>query len=219
MRRSAALAITCFLLLGIATAKEAAKSDDQHVLESEAAPLFAQSAFAHGYLHGYEEGFHAGDQDFQNGHIKSAAEHLKQASIPSGSGPGSEHKPFRSGYQYGFQAGYNDSVAGRDFRALDLLRTVADDLEMPLPPRVIKGAMAFAPLSVTGGAGEFDSAFSTGYLSGLQYTRENSKPIGDFKYVLGFCMSDSHGKVGPAYCDAYVRGFRVGYADGTASKN
>jgi hypothetical protein len=214
MRRAAHFAVILVLLLGFARAKSGVEREQY--LDDQAEPLFAQSAFARGYLHGYEDGFHSGDQDYQLSQIQPPTERLKQMRHLGSSALGSDRKSFQNGYARGFEAGYADNVAGRSFRAITAIRAAAEDLEMPLPPRVLKGAMAFVPMSATGGSGEFDQAFAAGYEAGLEYTQKNSRPIRDSSYVMSVCMAGDLGKVGPSYCDAYSRGFNLGYDDGQA---
>ena len=211
--------LAAYLMLGPAFAEQHEEKELAEYLDDQAQPLFLQSCFARGYLHGYEDGFHAGNEDYQFAQPKQPDTRLRQQSeqAPKGT-PGSDRRSFHAGYANGFMAGYNDSVSGNTFRALGEIRAAAENLEAPLPPPALKVGLAFAPMSATGGAGEFDRAFSAGYVAGFDYTQENSRPINDFTYILSFCMSGKLGKVGPSYCDAFARGFRLGYNDGQLRK-
>src|SRR6266478_9941690 len=65
---SGSLVVLLGALLPIAVAQQqissAIPNADYHLLQDAAKKIYAMSAFAHGHRHGYEEGFHAGDEDY-----------------------------------------------------------------------------------------------------------------------------------------------------------
>src|SRR5438270_9733174 len=108
-------ALKTFVLLLSATAIAAAQNDF-HLSKDPNRQIYLNSAFAHGHRHGYEEGFHTGDEDYQL--RKPAA--LEQK-LPKNKGYRKEFgdkASYLQGYETGFRAGYADSYSGRAFRLL-----------------------------------------------------------------------------------------------------
>jgi ribosome modulation factor len=112
----------------------------------------------------------------------------------------------RKGYEQGFHEGYQDSVAGRSFRAVDAFRAASRTL-----------TTFGAPASDR----DFDRALRDGYFAGVAYTAAHSaQPIIDFNYVSSFCAKNygrsakQNRTASPNSCAAYTAGFEVGYADG-----
>jgi len=188
-------------MLVLAAAVALAATDPEAHMNDRAGPLCARSPFAHGYLHGYEDGFHYADLDIHMGRVNGAP-HSRKGGHPEKAVPSADAVSFRSGYAEGYQAGYSDGIGGREFRAIAELRAAAADLE---------AEAAVAPAG-------FDRGFASGYASGRQYTARNDAPINDFTYVLGYCLASATDNPGPGYCDAYTRGFRLGYNDGALQR-
>lgn len=164
-----------------------------------AAGLIRYSTFAHGYLHGYQAGFHAGDADFHVARVRSLRE-LRWTDRTAGYrrdfGP---RATFRDGFRQGFVVGYQDSVAGRDFRGFRLLAasTVADAVR----PR------------------DFDHGFEDGYKTGQKRGTGDLDADADFDPELRSCPARP-GRDGrlpassQAYCAGYRSAYRLGYSDG-----
>ena len=192
---TAVFAFAMLLAVGLTAA-----TDPEAHMNDAAGSLCARSAFAHGYLHGYEEGFHNADLDIHMGRINNPIlENSHKPPHPDKDGSSSDPASFRAGYTEGYKSGYSDGISGRAFRAIVELRAAAADLR---------------PANGPG----FDRGFASGYASGRQYTSENVAPINDFNYVLGYCLASANGDPGPGYCDAYTRGFRLGYDDGALQR-
>ena len=191
------------MLLAAAMAPASAADSDSH-MNDQSGPLCARSSFAHGYLHGYEDGFHEADQDIHMGRGNASMPPPQKAWRAGKSAPDGDRASFRKGYTQGYSAGFNDGISGRGFRAISELRIAAADLEAP--------SLASPP------AIGFDRGFATGYTAGRLYTAKNAAPIHDFNYVMGYCLASAGGNPGPGYCDAYTRGFRVGYDDGALQR-
>ena len=105
-------------------------STDSHLQDYPGAALYRQSAFAHGFIHGYEDGFHFGDEDYQ---LARPARELKTTpefhSADGGyRGAYGDKELFRQGYREGLESGYQDSYRGIAFRAISVGRAVAQDL-------------------------------------------------------------------------------------------
>src|SRR5437868_3557115 len=85
---------------------------ERHLQPTSTGALFSNSAFAHGYRHGYDEGFHVGDLDIHMG--RSARLIMKAGEFRQ---PGREYNDafgskqlFHEGYQAGFHSGYSDAL-------------------------------------------------------------------------------------------------------------
>lgn len=184
----------------LATVPLLAESKTDPHLTDTAAALYQRSAFAHGYLHGYEQGFHLGDLDIQMGHFLPGvrAHHDER--------PDSHYRPafgdrdlFNEGFKLGLRSGYADSIGGHEFRAIAELRKVA-------------GGLAAEAISRP-----FDQAFYEGFLSGQRQGATDTRVLTDFTGIGSSCLktrakADDHEQ----YCDGYSRGFQLGYGDGHA---
>src|SRR5215470_5980325 len=92
--RLAALAVML-----LAAAWMAAGTDPEAHMNDPAGPLCARSAFAHGYLHGYEEGFHNADLDIHMGRISNQqASSSHKAPRPEKDAAMADSASFRAGY-------------------------------------------------------------------------------------------------------------------------
>ena len=167
---------------------------DKHAIDDSARPLCERSAFAHGYMHGYEDGFHQADLDIHLARRQRPFADMKPYRNASASyEPGFGDKNFyQHGYRAGFQQGYEDAQSGSAFRGLQQVRDAAAG---PFPEGM--------PSSK-----EFDIAFAHGYEAGrVQGTY--ARPVSSICPVA---------ERGEAFCDAYARGFRMGLSDGSATR-
>src|SRR5258708_7028403 len=100
-------------------------------LQDRAAVLCQRSNFALGYLHGYEGGFHAADQDLQLGHVSTGIKSRLDARdlSPRSRMPIGDQGLYITGYRQGAEAGYADAIGEREFRAITELRQAADGLD------------------------------------------------------------------------------------------
>lgn len=164
-----------------------------------AADLVRRSTFAHGYLHGYEAGFHAGDADFHAVRMRTPRQ-LREINRPVGYQPEfGPRESFRSGFHEGFLAGYEDSIAGRDFRGFQIAADFADS--DPSFPK------------------DFDLGVAEGYREGERLGSEDLQADSDFDPEQAACPAkpDRDGPLpaySEAYCSGYVSGYRLGYRDG-----
>ena len=166
-----------------------AQSLDSHIISDPAAPLYQRSSFAHGYRHGYEEGFHAADIDYHMGRdpqLLSCSEKRVSGTVsPKVKGYDrhfGDKINFYSGYEHGYIAGYTDSFNGRKFRALDLHMAALKD----------------AP--IFGDGRDFDAGFGDGYRTFSFHAQVAS-------------TEDKCPKNSATYCDGFQRGVAFGKAD------
>jgi hypothetical protein len=106
----------------------------------------------HGYVHGYEEGFHIADLRLYAPRYAFNPPELDKKDEKAYRPEFGEKKFFRSGYRYGFGSGYADGMAGRKFRALELIR---DSLTDSLDPKAFR-------------ADNLDRGLSMGYFAGRE---------------------------------------------------
>ncbi len=191
--------VAAWLAIVLAIICVGARAGEDRDLSGPAASLLKSSAFAHGYLHGYEAGFHIGDFDFHVDHIRDDKD-LSELNNASGyrASFGSRER-FRSGYREGFRAGYADSTGMRDFRAYAMLEQLSPATTVAQPK-------------------VFDEGFQDGYLAGRSRGTADLEADGDFDAVAASCPAEAanhakHADLSDSYCDGYRRAFRIGYTD------
>ena len=219
-----------------------AETPDPHYASPRIAPLVRQSAFVHGYLHGYEEGFSIADLDLQMGRAPRNPGKMREARAAfryrSEFGP---RGSFEAGFHQGLRVGYADGMAGRAFRAVDQIQRVMQleaDARPVTPPVAPPKPMVPHISAVLDGvasryvvppakpprqepspaphASVFDQGFSSGYGSGQQ------QGLADARISLPSASLRSTCPPGPPashssrqeFCTAYVRGYALGYSDG-----
>ncbi len=184
------------------------QSPDRHLTSDSARPLYEKSAYAHGYIHGYEEGFHAADMDIHMGRGERPLTVLKEYR----NSDGGYHQEFgdkgffRLGYKQGFREGYSDSISGGQFRAIGETGKASEGL-------------TDSPGARPAGR-DFDKSFARGYDAGRERGTNSSNQSPDFEYAANNCQVQNpsrHGKRSQD-CDAFVRGFTLGFSDGVASR-
>lgn len=173
------------------------------MIDAVAAPLYAQSCFLHGYIHGYEEGFHNGDIDLQFAHgfrdVNTLGDYKKVKGYQHSFG---QKDDFEQGFRQGFRVGYIDAVSGRSFRAVQLLRSAADGLQLSQWPSGEKGA--------------FESGVLDGYTAGKKEGLHDGRTATAFRPGAPGCtpLDRGYSATDPAYCQGFQRAFLIGYSDG-----
>jgi flagellar biosynthesis/type III secretory pathway protein FliH len=141
-----------------------AAQNDYHLSQDPNRQVYLSSAFAHGHRHGYEEGFHAGDEDYQ---LRRPA--TLQQKLPKDRGYRREFGDrdfYMRGFETGFRAGYADSYSGKAFR---LVRWFGAE------------SSAIQKAQVQG----FDQGVAAGYTAGFK----NADSIADSESVAGLQKS------------------------------
>ncbi len=175
---------------------------DWHVnSDLRARVLFCKSAFVHGYMHGYEQGFHVADIDLNFARNPRDPERIDEYRNPAGYRRqfGDRHV-FEKGYREGFRIGYSDGTNERAFRAIDQARAaaagLADDVDVK-PSKI------------------FDEGFSAGYRLGSGIGLRDGRRGTQFRNAAARCDAKvSSSSPDGEYCAGYARGYRFGYADG-----
>jgi flagellar biosynthesis/type III secretory pathway protein FliH len=192
---------TVTLLLFVCVAAQAQR-DDWHMFSRD---VFVKSVFAHGYMHGYEQGFHNGDVDLQMGRsyrdVKVQQEYKKPVGYLDQFG---DRHLFDSGYRVGFLVGYTDCLAGRNFRAAQLLNP-------PHQAQYTRETVRFDP--------SFDRAFRDGYEIGQRQGLADGRISEVSRADSSNCQVQTGQNEKTAdYCAAFHDGYQLGYSDGFANQ-
>lgn len=193
-------------LLGLALWSCWAVAGECQHLTSERGALYQRSAFAHGYIHGYELGFHWGNMDLQLARaprdIPKSEEYrngAKEYRAQFGS-----RNDYRTGYRDGLLVGYTDARSDHAFRAIDEARIATAHLDA-------KNAAAAG----SGSRNHFESGFMDGYHAGALQGVGDGRNRADYRPGQAQCNGAPQGApLDDAYCGGYVRGFAFGYSDG-----
>lgn len=182
---------------------------DRHLSSDPAHVLYTKSAYAHGYIHGYEDGFHNADLDIHMGRGERPLSVMKDFRESDGgyrADFGDKHY-FRLGYKQGFREGYSDAIRGGQFRAIDQTEKAAAGISAVRPGDLRRQ--------------DFDQAFSAGYDAGRDSGMNSSGYVPDIEHTTNLCESRlprSEAAHPGEYCDAFLRGFTLGFDDGQASR-
>jgi hypothetical protein len=198
------LAITTLTVVGITSAMS--QTADRHLNAAHTQALYRRSTYAHGYMHGYEDGFHNADIDIHMGRGERQISQIKEfRDCTDGYRPDfGDKKFFKLGYQQGFREGYSDSIRGVEFRAVAETRKIAEGINVNPPAKFSER--------------DFDRAFSSGYDAGRDAATNGSKV--EYPDTTNLCdskMSRSEAQK-QDYCDAFGRGYSLGFSDGQTSR-
>ncbi|HWC19726.1 MAG TPA: hypothetical protein VG498_22120 [Terriglobales bacterium] len=165
---------------------------DPHLQPNPVGALLLNSSFAHGFRHGYDEGFRAGDLDVQMGRsprLTVKPSQSRQAGHEYKRAFGNKES-FQQGYETGFKDGYSDAMAGLDYRASERAHRAAVGLTDALAP-------------------SRRPAFDEGFASGYRSAQSSSAPqmILSPDYVLRYCESTLLGRHPVEYCSGFSRGY------------
>ncbi len=188
------------LFLTLAAACYASDAPDWHVSRNaRASALFRRSAFVHGYMHGYERGFHAAGLDLNFARQRQNPEKMSECREAAGyKHEFGVRQFFEKGFREGCRVGYTDGVSERTFRALDQARAAAVGLDQdearPKPSKT------------------FDEGFAAGYRAGSGVGLRDAGRGVPLRDAAGPC-DESGSARSDEYCGAYARGYRFGYSD------
>ncbi len=183
------------------------RAQEIHLNEAGSGPVLSRSAFAHGYRHGYEEGYHQGNVDINMGREPRSQRKAQFRGVklkPDYAPSFGSKRSFDEGFDAGLKAGYVDGYYGRAFRAVELLRLVAVEVDRAPPPE--------DPGSIY-----FDQGLAGGYHDGWQ---QGSSTTGAEKLDFhGVPCSPPHSEkrqdlaAHGSYCEGYRRGYVLGLND------
>ena len=185
-------------LLCVSGASAQSSHLESHFATASLGPICYSSAFVHGYLHGYEEGFHLANlRLYAPGYVFNPPSVKNQDEKAYRSEFG-DKKFFRTGYRYGLGSGYADGIAGRNFRAVELIRDSFTDSLDPGTPRGDKAA---------------DRGLSLGYFAGRQRGLRDGRLQKPFHPDPAACGQQG-ASAEPGFCLGVQQGYRMGYTDG-----
>ena len=176
---------------------------ERHLQPTSVGALFLDSAFAHGYRHGYDQGFHLADLDVHMGRsAQQITKHdFRQAGHEYNNSFGSKAR-FQRGYEAGLTAGYADGFAGREYQASERAKLASFGLADALPPSRRE---------------YFDEGFADGYASAHT---ETVPPTGmTLDYLEQYCQDKLLGSHPAEYCSGFSRGFIFGSSVQSGTEN
>lgn len=165
-----------------------------HLQPTSIGALFMDSAFAHGFRHGYDQGFHDADLDIHMGRPAHpiTKRDFRQAGREYNNSFGNKAR-FQQGYEAGLSAGYADAFPGGEYQASERARLAASGLSDALPPSRRE---------------YFDEGFAGGYASAHIQTVPSKGMTLD--YVEQYCQEKLLGSHPAEYCSGFSRGFIFG---------
>jgi hypothetical protein len=173
---------------------------DVHLVQCPAKSLFHHSAWAHGYIHGYESGFHQGNLDLHMARSirdpHSVKEYKKSGDAYHSSF--GNRPEFKKGYGSGFEVGYLDGFLGSEFRAASEANQISTLINASLELEANKAA-------------ELDEFLDSGYLQGRSMGLSDARAKSSYHPDLAACPETA--KTQPT-CGTFRAGFRWGYSDG-----
>ncbi|MCU1284655.1 MAG: hypothetical protein JWO13_1005 [Acidobacteriales bacterium] len=183
------------------------KTGDFHITQDSARSVYTFSAFAHGHRHGYEEGFHFGNEDYHLLHSPDA--NKKVARVTGYRHEFGDKKSYMQGFASGYRAGYADSYSGQAFRSTqeltDLAAQVAPDAisQTPAVPR-----RSYLPKMTTY---SFDAGVGRGYQDGFSSAESTAYAPGLGQLATAKCEAEHMAQ--PDFCGGYGAGFLLGKDD------
>jgi hypothetical protein len=167
---------------------------DYHTTQDPNRQIYLDSAFAHGHRHGYEEGFHAGDEDYQ---FRRAGSLPKSPRVKGYRSSFGDRNSYNAGFENGFRAGYADSYSGRIFHPAE---------SAALAPAAL---VVSQPAPMKDSAHDFDRGVGEGYFAGFANKDNIADEPGALESAAWRCKQETHG-------DTYCNGFGTGYVMGRA---
>jgi ribosome modulation factor len=182
-----------------------AQPPDYHVTADPFHSTYSRSVFLHGHRHGYEDGYHAADQDL---HLGRQPQILNpKFHIPKMIGYRSEYgsrASFRHGYDAGYIAGYSDSYTGRQF-------SHPGEHVATLPAKNTIQPQGQSAVPITDA--DFDSGVYEGYRSAVADKANFDLHPGLAQYAEDFCHQNLIRGTASGFCSGYGSGFVLGKSD------
>jgi hypothetical protein len=181
---------------------------DYHLLQDSARKVYATSAFAHGHRHGYEEGFHAGDEDYHLRHVPNPTG--KASKLNGYKREFGDKQIYMRGFASGFQAGYADSYSGQAFRSNQEIAEL--EIELPAAQALVqRAAKVISNYLPPADSKTFDLGAEEGYKHGFSSTEAATYAPGLGEQALVKCESEHQYQ--PVFCGGYATGFLLGKDD------
>lgn len=195
---SACLGQASFTSLSIPSVSAASRPEagnERHLQTTSEGSLYANSAFAQGYRHGYDEGFQTGDLDWQMGRsprtmiANECGRAFRQYRPEFGS-----KRLFELGCQAGFRSGYSDAMTGGEYSMRQRMESASAGLNPDLLPPNRRS--------------HFDEGFASGFRSAESPKAPTQGITAD--YVERYCRTTASGPYALEYCSGFSRGYLLG---------
>jgi hypothetical protein len=124
--RAGFVALLLVIASGLAYSQKVSNQDDAFITDPALRAYLDKTPFQHGSLHGYEDGYQAGDTDFHLQRPVPDFSKVKEFRLATRGYVDGDKEEYRAGYQDGFQLGYQDATAGRPFVAIEHLEAAAE---------------------------------------------------------------------------------------------
>ena len=124
--RAGFVALLLVIASGLAYSQKNPNPEDDFVTDQALRAFLDKTPFQHGSLHGYEDGYQAGDIDFHLQRPTPDFNKVKEYRAATRGYVDGDKEEFRTGYQDGYQLGYQDALAGRPFLGIKYLQAAAE---------------------------------------------------------------------------------------------
>jgi len=124
--RAGFVALLLVIASGLAFSQKVSNHDDAFITDSTLRAYLDKTPFQHGSLHGYEDGYQAGDTDFHLQRPVPDFSKVKEFRAATRGYVDGDKDEYRAGYRDGYQLGYRDAAAGRPFVAIEHLEAAAE---------------------------------------------------------------------------------------------
>lgn len=124
--RARSVVLFMVLTTGLAYSQKISTTEDAFITDPALRTYLDKTPYQHGSLHGYEDGYQAGDVDFHLQRPEPDFKKVKEFRTATRGYVDGDKEEYRTGYQEGYQLGYQDAQAGRPFAAVDRLQAAAE---------------------------------------------------------------------------------------------
>jgi len=124
---------------GFAYSQKTSRAEDAFVTDPALIEYLDQSPYQHGALHGYEDGYQAGDVDFHLQRPQPEFKRIKEFRTATRGYAEGDKEEYRAGYQDGYLSGYRDAQAGRPFAAVERLEAAAENKPVTVAAAIADG--------------------------------------------------------------------------------
>jgi len=124
--RAGFVALLLVIASALAYSQKNFNQDDAFITDPALRAYIDKTPFQHGSLHGYEDGYQAGDTDFHLQRPVPDFSKVKEYRAATRGYVDGDKVEYRAGYRDGYQLGYQDAAAGRPFVAIEHLEAAAE---------------------------------------------------------------------------------------------
>jgi hypothetical protein len=200
MQKGRLAAAFVLVLLVVLAVQAQPRRADSHFSSASLSLICRDSAFVHGYLHGYQDAFHIANLRLYIPTLVFNPPKIDHQDEKAYHREFGDKKFFLAGYDFGFRSGYADGISQHKFRALDLLR---DSLHLNQ-----------ADLTDATNHDQLDRGLSQGYSAGREHGLRDGRLREPFRPDSSGCTPASSAPQSSGFCQGLQQGYRMGYIDG-----